>query len=198
MIGSFGDMSCHSFYPSKNVGALGDGGAICTNNPDYYNKIKLFRNLGSIKKYEHEIKGTNSRLDTLQASFLLSKMDDVYNCIHHKNTLSKLYVNAPFFKHIKNVDVQVFHSYHLYVILLDNDIDRDHFSNYLLSNGIETIVHYKNPFYKTRAFSEYNELTFKNTEQLADHILSLPIYNTMTETHIRYINEIIKKYDKKL
>jgi dTDP-4-amino-4,6-dideoxygalactose transaminase len=195
MIGSFGDISCHSFYPSKNLGALGDGGAICTNNPNFYHKIKLLRNLGSIKKYEHEIKGTNSRLDTLQASFLLSKIDDVDNCIQHKNNLSKLYLDNLFFKHIKNQDIHVFHSYHLYVILLNDNVNRDHLSTYLLSNGIETIVHYKIPFYKTNAFGEFNHLTFENTEKLADRILSLPIYNTITEKQVHYINEIIKKYD---
>jgi dTDP-4-amino-4,6-dideoxygalactose transaminase len=195
MIGSFGDISCHSFYPSKNLGALGDGGAICTNNINYYNKIKLLRNLGSIKKYEHDVKGTNSRLDTLQASFLLSKFDDVDKYIQHKNNISKLYTfDNNFFKHIKNPNENVFHSYHLYVILLHDNIDRNNFSSYLLSNGIETIVHYKIPFYKTLAFKEFNNLTFKNTEKLANNILSLPIYNTMNEKQIYHINEIIKKY----
>lgn len=195
MIGSFGDISCHSFYPSKNLGALGDGGAICTNNINYYNKIRLLRNLGSIKKYEHDIKGTNSRLDTLQASFLLSKFDDVDKYIQHKNNISKLYIRDNiFFKHIKNSNKKVFHSYHLYVILLNDNIDRNNFSNYLLSNGIETIVHYKIPFYKTLAFKEFNNLIFKNTEKLANSILSLPIYNTINEKQICYINEIIKKY----
>jgi dTDP-4-amino-4,6-dideoxygalactose transaminase len=114
-IGSFGDISCFSFYPSKNLGALGDGGAICTNNITYYNQIKLLRNLGSIKKYEHDVKGTNSRLDTLQACFLLSKFDDTDRCIQHKNFLSKLYLDNTWLSHIKNPDEKVFHSYHLYV-----------------------------------------------------------------------------------
>jgi len=195
MIGSFGDISCHSFYPSKNLGALGDGGAICTNNINYYSKIKLLRNLGSIKKYEHDVKGTNSRLDTLQASFLLSKFDDVDKYIQHKNNISKLYIcDNSYFKHIKNPNENVFHSYHLYVILLHDNIDRNNFSSYLLSNGIESIVHYKIPFYKTLAFKEFNNLTFKNTEKLANNILSLPIYNTMNEKQIYHINDIIKKY----
>jgi dTDP-4-amino-4,6-dideoxygalactose transaminase len=195
MIGSFGDISCHSFYPSKNLGALGDGGAICTNNITYYNKLKLLRNLGSIKKYEHEIKGTNSRLDTLQAMFLSSKLLDVNNCIEHKNLISKLYINDLFFKHIRNPDELVLHSYHLYVILLDENIDRQHFIDYLLLNGIETIIHYKIPFYKTQAFIEYNNLIFEHTEKLANRILSLPIYNTITSSHIYYINKKIQQYN---
>ena len=77
MIGSYGDMSCFSFYPSKNLGALGDAGAICTNNELYYNSLKYLRNLGTIVKYEHDIKATNSRLDTIQAMFLLTKFDDI-------------------------------------------------------------------------------------------------------------------------
>lgn len=199
MIGSFGDISCHSFYPSKNLGALGDGGAICTNNKNYYNKIKLLRNLGSTIKYQHEIKGTNSRLDTLQASFLLSKMNHVDNTISHKQQLVKLYKNIPgFFQHIKNDDEKVYHSYHLYVIKLNKNINRELFMDYLNKYGIQTIIHYKIPFYKTNAFLELNNLSFPNTEYLADRIVSLPIYNTMKEEDVNYIMNIVTNYDIEL
>jgi dTDP-4-amino-4,6-dideoxygalactose transaminase len=196
MIGSFGDLSCHSFYPSKNLGALGDGGAICTNNVSFYNKCKLLRNLGSIKKYEHELISTNSRLDTLQASFLLLKLDDLNRCIEHKNAMAKLY-DTKIALHIRNPDKMVLHSYHLYVILLDKMINRNEFSAYLEKNKIQSIVHYKVPFYKTKAFHSFNNLTFKNTEFLCNHILSLPIFNTIRKMDIEYINTIIKNYNIK-
>lgn len=195
MIGSFGDMSCHSFYPSKNLGALGDGGAICTNNSDYYKKIKLIRNLGTVIKYHHEIKGTNSRLDTLQASFLLSKFDDVDRCILHKQNMANLYKNMYFFHHIKNPDKNVSHSYHLFVIKLNDSIDRDHFMKFLSDHGIESIIHYKILFYKSKAFSEFNNLEFINAENLTKSIVSLPIYNTITEKEIKYIMSVLESYD---
>jgi len=195
MIGSFGDMSCHSFYPSKNLGALGDGGAICTNNSDYYKKIKLIRNLGTVIKYDHEIKGTNSRLDTLQASFLLSKFDDVDRCILHKQNMVKLYKDMYFFRHIKNPDKNVSHSYHLFVIKLNNSINRDHFMKFLSDHGIESIIHYKILFYKSKAFSEFNNLKFMNAEDLTNNIVSLPIYNTISEKEINYIMSVLESYD---
>ena len=196
MLGSFGDISCHSFYPSKNLGALGDGGAVCTKHECYYNKIKLLRNLGSRIKYEHEIKGTNSRLDTLQAMFLLCKFEDIDNTILYKQKLANLYIDIPYFlKHIKSSDSKVHHSYHLYVVELYKNIDREDFTSYLSSRGIQTLIHYKIPFYKTESFSELNCLTFKNTEKLADRMVSLPIYNTISSEELKYIITCIQDYD---
>jgi dTDP-4-amino-4,6-dideoxygalactose transaminase len=201
ILGSFGDISCFSFYPSKNLGALGDGGAICTNNEYYYNKIKHLRNLGSIKKYEHEIKGTNSRLDTLQSLFLLTKFDDIDNSIQKKRHLvQNIYkkMNNRLFKHIENDDRKVYHSYHLYVLQLNDRVNREDFMNYLANDGVETIIHYKIPFYKTNAFSEFNKLTFPNTEKLSNTIVSIPIYNTMTLEQATYVTKVIEYYDMSL
>lgn len=198
MLGSFGDISCFSFYPSKNLGALGDGGAICTNNEYYYNKIKHLRNLGSIKKYEHEFKGTNSRLDTLQALFLLTKFDDIDSSIQKKRNIAiNVYkkMNNRLFKHIENDDKNIYHSYHLYVLQLNDEINRDDFMNYLAKDGIETIIHYKIPFYKTNAFSEFNKLSFPNSEKLSNTIVSIPIYNTMTLEQANYVTKVIEYFD---
>ena len=196
MIGSFGDISCFSFYPSKNLGALGDGGAICTNNVEYYNKIRYLRNLGSIKKYEHEFKATNSRLDTLQAMFLLTKLNDINNTIQHKQLIATRYkeMNHKSFNHIENRDPNVYHSYHLYVLQLSPEINRDHFMTYLRKEGIESIIHYKTPFYKCNAFPEFHHLMFPNTENLANTIVSVPIYNTMTEEQVEYVKRTILDY----
>jgi dTDP-4-amino-4,6-dideoxygalactose transaminase len=199
MIGSFGDISCFSFYPSKNLGALGDAGAICTNNEIYYNNLKYLRNLGSVKKYEHDIKATNSRLDTIQAMCLLTKFDDIDNTIQYKQNLVKLYKNMPFLlEHIKNNDDKVYHSYHLYVIKLHDNIKRDDFMEYLNTRGVETLIHYKIPFYKSKAFSEFNHLIFPNTEKLADRMVSLPIFNTMTTEEINYVINVLNDYDIKI
>ena len=194
LLGSFGDISCFSFYPSKNLGALGDAGAICTNNTEYYSKLKYLRNLGTQKKYEHEIISTNSRLDSIQASFLLTKFDDMDRCIEHKKILVKNYTNCEWFNHLKNNDDKVYHSYHLYVIKLNDDIDRDKFMLFMGKNGIETIIHYKIPFYKSNAFKELNHLSFLNTENNSNKIVSLPIYNTMTLEQVEYINNCLNKF----
>jgi dTDP-4-amino-4,6-dideoxygalactose transaminase len=199
MTGSFGDISCFSFYPSKNLGALGDAGAICTNNENYYLQLKKMRNLGSVVKYHHDLIGTNSRLDTIQAMFLISKFDDIGNRIFHKKNMAKFYKDVPFlFRHIKNSDILVNHSYHLYVVKLDEKINRDDFMEYLSKHGVQSLVHYKIPFYKSEAFLELNHLTFSNTEKLADRIVSLPIYNTIHEDTIAYIMNVIQDYDVKI
>jgi dTDP-4-amino-4,6-dideoxygalactose transaminase len=194
MLGSFGDISCFSFYPSKNLGAIGDAGAICTNNENFYTKLKYLRNLGSQKKYEHDIIATNSRLDSIQALFLLTKFDDMDRCIKDKNTLVKNYVNCEWFTHLRNKDDKIYHSYHLYVIKLNDQVDRDKFMLYMGKNGIETIIHYKIPFYKSKAFCYLNHLSFYNAEINANKIVSLPIYNTMTIEQIDYINNCLLKY----
>ena len=196
MLGSFGDISCFSFYPSKNLGAIGDAGAICINNDNFYSKLKYLRNLGSQKKYEHEIIATNSRLDSIQALFLLSKFDDMDKCIEHKNILVKNYTKCKWFTHLRNNDDKIYHSYHLYVIKLNNDIDRDKFMLYMEKNGIETIIHYKIPFYKSNAFKELNNLNFFNAENNSNKIVSLPIYNIMTLEQIEYINICLNNFIK--
>jgi dTDP-4-amino-4,6-dideoxygalactose transaminase len=192
MTGSFGDISCFSFNPSKNLAALGDAGAICTNNETYYNTLKKLRNMGSNVKYHHDIIATNSRLDTIQAMFLLAKFDDIDNAILHKQNMATIYKNIPYLlNHIKNSDEKVSHSYHLYVVKLYDKINRDDFMEFLSQHGIQSLIHYKIPFYKSAAFSDFNYLSFSNTENLADRIVSLPIYNTITEDKIKYIVTVL-------
>jgi dTDP-4-amino-4,6-dideoxygalactose transaminase len=192
-LGSFGYASCHSFYPTKNLGAIGDAGAICTNDLNFINKLKYFRNLGSIKKYIHDVKGTNSRLDSLQCCFLLTKLPYLDTTISYKQTIAGLYSENINFKHLKNKDSQVDHSYHLYVIIVEN---RDEFVDFMNTNNIETIVHYPVPFYKSQAFTEINHLTFKNTEYLSRHIVSIPIYPTLTEQQVQKIILIVNSFNK--
>ncbi len=197
-LGSFGDISCFSFYPTKNLGALGDAGAICSNNEKYIEEIKKKRNLGSTIKYYNDIKGTNSRLDTLQALFLLSKFNDIDNVIKHKKSIASYYLNNiknDIGKHIYNKDTNIYHSYHLFVIKLNSSIKRDDFIEYMKNTGIETLIHYKIPFYKSGAFTELNHLSFKNSEELSNNIVSIPIYNTINHNVMHYIIEQINNYN---
>jgi dTDP-4-amino-4,6-dideoxygalactose transaminase len=192
MIGSYGDLSCFSFYPTKNLGALGDGGAVCTNNILFNDRLKLLRNLGSKVKYEHDVIATNSRLDSLQAAFLLSKFDDMERCVRHKNELVVKFDLPIWAKHIQNADKRIYHSYHLYVVQLQGN--RDKFIEYMTESSIETLVHYKIPFYKSKAFAHFNNLLFQNAEKLADTIVSLPIYNVMELKDIVYINKACENF----
>jgi dTDP-4-amino-4,6-dideoxygalactose transaminase len=183
-LGSFGYASCHSFYPTKNLGALGDAGAICTNDSALFERILKVRNLGSTKKYYHSVMGTNARLDTLQAAYLLRKFPDLDRTIDAKRQIASAYQSKLSATHLKNSDPRVKSSYHLYVI---NVKDRDRFADHMKANGIETIIHYPIPFYKSGAFSRYNHLTFPNAEMLSGSIVSIPIHSLLTDDEIRKI-----------
>jgi dTDP-4-amino-4,6-dideoxygalactose transaminase len=192
-LGSFGYASCHSFYPTKNLGALGDAGAICTNDSTFYDKIKQYRNLGSIEKYKHVRKGTNSRLDALQACFLLRKLTDVDRSIARKQAIAAYYMKSIPYVHVKNNNNRVDSSYHLFVIRVNN---RQEFMQFMKQCGIETIIHYPEPFYKSSAFSELNVLTFENCEELASQIVSIPIYPTLTDDQVQNIVLKVCEFNK--
>jgi dTDP-4-amino-4,6-dideoxygalactose transaminase len=187
-LGSFGDFSCHSFYPTKNLGAIGDAGAIVFKNQEYIQLLKKHRNLGSTEKYKHDLKGTNSRMDALQSVFLLTKMKDLDTQINLKRNIAKFYSDN--LNHIHNIDENIKHSYHLFVILTDN---RDSVMKHLSDNGIETLIHYPIPFYKSKAFQEYNSSEFKNAEFLASNILSIPIHTSLSVQQQEKIVKTIKK-----
>lgn len=182
-LGSFGDISCHSFYPTKNLGALGDAGAVVCKNKETAECIRKLRNLGSTEKYIHSLKGTNSRMDSIQAAFLCEKLQYMDQTILDKRVIAKHYTDSGL-NHVRNHDDRVFHSYHLYVIKTDK---RDVLMNSLATRGIETIIHYPIPFYKSKAFSEFNHLKFENAEALSRTVLSIPIHTSLTSTEQTYI-----------
>jgi len=183
-LGSFGLMSCHSFYPTKNLGALGDAGAICTNDEGLANVLKNVRNLGSMQKYVHTKKGTNSRLDPIQACILLRKLPDVDRTIQVKKSIAAEYMRSIHHPHLKNPDPKAESSYHLYVICVKH---RDAFVDMMKTAGVETIIHYPVPFYKSEAYSELNHLTFPFAEALSKTIVSIPLYCTLSTEQMRYI-----------
>ena len=189
--GGIGDAAGHSFYPGKNLGALGDAGAVTTNNKELAHVISALRNYGSHVKYENKYQGLNSRLDEIQAAFLNVKLKYIQKDIEGRRKVANYYL-----KNIKNPKItlpkvleQKGHVWHLYVIRTKN---RDELQKYLLENGIQTLIHYPIPPHKQKAYKEYNELSFPLTELIHEQVLSLPLSADISDTEIekivKYIN----------
>ncbi|MFA4830224.1 MAG: DegT/DnrJ/EryC1/StrS family aminotransferase [Thermodesulfovibrionales bacterium] len=190
-VGSFGDAGCFSFYPSKNLGAYGDGGMITLNDSVIANTIKKLRNHGSGGAYKHESVGFNSRLDEIQAGILLIKLKriDEYN--------SKRRQNAALYNKFLSDKVKCpkekngcYHVYHQYTIMSP---ERDKIQNKLKDNGISSVVYYPIPLHRQEALSflEYKEGDFPVAEKAAREVLSLPMYPGLEEKTIKEIAEII-------
>lgn len=188
-----------SFYPGKNLGGFGDGGAIVTNNKTVYNCLKLLRNDGSVKKYEHLIVGFKSRLDSLQAEILDFKLKHLNTFIKNRRQAAALYNRylAP----IKEVTTPreapyAFHVYHLYVIRCRK---RDALQKYLAKKGIDTVIHYPKPIHLQKAYfgnNGYKKGAFPVAEKQAKEILSLPMFPEITAREIQYIAKTIQRFYK--
>lgn len=193
--GTFGDIGCFSFYPTKNLGAFGDGGAIVTDDEEIANKIRMLRNYGSKKKYYNEIKGVNSRLDEVQAALLNVKLSHYDELITEREKIAQKYL-----KEIKNPKIILpkiregaEHVWHLFVVQTDN---REKFQNYLIENGVGTQIHYPIPPHLSGAYKYlgYKKGDFPITEKQADSVLSLPIYDGMTNEEAEYVIKVINDY----
>lgn len=194
--GTFGDIACFSFYPGKNLGCYGDGGAICTNNKLYYDKIKLLHNLGSNQKYYHEILGRNSRLDTVQAGVLRIKLKYLDDNNMKRRKIAEQYTYN--LKDCNNVKLPQLERYcepvwHLFVIQCYNN-SRDKLQQFLKENNIDTIIHYPIPIHKQEAYSEYNIESYPVTELVASQILSLPMYPELTMEEVDIVCSKIKEF----
>lgn len=198
LTGSWGIINATSFYPGKNLGALGDAGAITTHNEELYQKVRKLRNYGSEKKYYNEIKGVNSRLDELQAAFLLVKLKHINNANNERINLAKLYntllanideINLP---KLNPGSTSVFH---IYVIRTPK---RNELQAYLAKKGIGTLIHYPVPPHLQKTYSELNYKLgdFPIAEQIANTCLSLPLYPGMSIDQIEYIADQIKLFFK--
>ncbi len=191
--GSLGDIAEFSFYPGKNLGCLGDGGCITTNDKELADKVRELRNYGSNQKYIHNEKGFNSRLDELQASILSVKLPylDKWNkdrrriASRFNNEIKNEKIKLP----VENVDN--YHVYHQYVVQVD---DREIFQEYLKKYDIPTMVHYPRAIHKQKAYEEFNKLDLPIAEELASKVVSLPMYYGLTDEEIDYIINIINKY----
>lgn len=183
----------YSFYPGKNLGALGDAGAVSTNDSDLARVIQSLRNYGSEKKYYNDYIGLNSRLDELQAAFLNIKLPNLDIENNARKAIAKRYLSE--IKNDKIIlpywDLSNNHVFHLFVIRTEN---RDHLQQYLLENGIQTMIHYPIPSHKQKAFSAWNNLSFPITEKIHNEVLSLPISPVLTVDEIDFIISILNSY----
>ncbi len=173
LMGSVGDAAGHSFYPGKNLGALGDAGAVTTNDDALAKTIEALRNYGSHKKYENIYLGLNSRLDELQAAFLNIKLKYIQQDILNRRKVAQYYlenINNPEIVLPKVINSEG-HVWHLFVIRTSK---REELINYMNDNGIQTLIHYPIPPHKQEAFKIYNSLSFPITEKIHNEVLSLP------------------------
>ncbi|PDS25170.1 DegT/DnrJ/EryC1/StrS family aminotransferase [Flavobacterium branchiophilum] len=184
---------CFSFYPGKNLGALGDGGAVLTNDSELSNTIKLLRNYGSKVKYQNEIIGVNSRLDEMQAAFLNIKLPNLNEDNRIRQNIAKEYLT-----NIKNDkiilpkwDYQTQHVFHLFVIRTANRLD---LQNYLSEKKIESMIHYPIPPHKQLAFKCWNSNSFPITEMIHNQVLSIPMSPVLTSNEIHYIIQTLNQY----
>lgn len=188
-----GDAQAYSFYPGKNLGALGDGGAVVTNNEALAKVVSLLRNYGSETKYYNELPGVNSRLDELQAAFLNVKLPHLNGDNEKRRAIAKRYLTE--IKNDKVVlpywDLSTNHVFHLFVI---RTADRQNLQYYLIQNGIQTMIHYPVPPHQQKALKSYNNLSFPITEQIHDEVLSLPMNPVLLDEEIELIISVLNGY----
>ncbi len=194
MTGNLGDAAGHSFYPGKNLGALGDGGAVTTNDPELAAAVRALANYGSSKKYVFKYTGRNSRLDEIQAAVLDVKLKYLVEDNAHRKEVAKYYIeniNNPL---ITLPDTLPYESnaFHLFPILCEK---RDELQKYLEDNGVGTVIHYPIPPHKQECYKEWNEISLPITEYIADHELSLPIGPSITLEEVAVVTNIINKYN---
>lgn len=191
--GSYGDAAGFSFYPGKNLGALGDAGAVTTNDDDLASVIRSIRNYGSAMKYYNDHVGYNSRLDELQAAFLNVKLPALDGENQKRIAIAKRYSAE-----ISNPKISLpdsgndgEHVFHLFVIRTK---DRDDLQSYLKSNGVETMIHYPVAPHKQKALSDWKNLSFPITEKIHREVLSLPMHGSLTESEVSQIISILNQY----
>ena len=196
MTGTFGDAGCFSFYPTKNLGGFGDGGAIVTDDADFAKTLKMLRNYGSEIKYHNQLEGVNSRLDEMQAALLRVKLSHLDELNLERKKIADKYLAG-----IKNpklilpkICAGAEHVYHQFVIRTER---RDEFKNYLANKGIKTVIHYPIPPHLAECYKRlgYKRGDFPITEKFADEVLSLPMFNGMTDEEINFVIEVCNEYD---
>ena len=191
--GSLGDAAGHSFYPGKNLGALGDGGAVTTNDEELAKAIRALANYGSQKKYVFKYTGRNSRLDEIQAAVLDVKLKYLDQDNQHRKDMAKLYING-----INNPQITLPKTlpeeqnvFHVFPILCEK---RDELQEYLKEKGIGTVIHYPIPPHKQECYKEWNYMVLPITEQIAQQELSLPIGPTIKKEEVLYVIDTINSF----
>ena len=195
-VGNLGDASGFSFYPGKNLGALGDGGAVTTNNKELGDTIRALANYGSRKKYVHQYQGLNSRLDELQAAILSLKLKKIEQDIEKRRQVATAYLNRITNKNIilPLVTNRKSHVWHLFVIRTK---DRDGLQQYLKDKGIQTLIHYPIPPHKQKAYAELNHYSLPITEKIHKEVISLPISSVLEKEETDFIISKLNIFNSK-
>lgn len=197
MTGAFGDAGCFSFYPTKNLGAFGDAGAVVTDDEELAGTLRMLRNYGSEKKYYNKLVGVNSRLDELQAALLRTKLSHLKELNAERERIAAAYLSG-----IQNPAIRLpkqrenaNHVWHQFVIETE---DRDGFQQYLADHDIQTVIHYPIPPHLAECYQYLGckEGDFPITEHMAKTVLSLPMFNGMKEEEVRYVIETVNGYEK--
>jgi dTDP-4-amino-4,6-dideoxygalactose transaminase len=194
--GSFGVAGAYSFYPTKNLGAYGDAGAIATNSEEIKDSARILRDYGQKSKYDHTEIGLNSRLDEVQATILLKRLEILKVQTTRRQDIAKLYfenVNASSIRLLEKPLASENHVFHLFVVLSDR---REHFKAHLLQNGIQSNIHYPIPMHQQKALVEFNlggnDLSF--SEQHASECISIPCHPNMTDVEVFKVIETINTF----
>jgi dTDP-4-amino-4,6-dideoxygalactose transaminase len=192
--GNLGDASGFSFYPGKNLGALGDAGAITTNDSELASTLNIIRNYGSEKKYFNQFQGVNSRLDELQAGLLSIKLKYLQEETEIRRKIANVYLNG-----INNSNIILpvasdyqSHVWHLFVLRTYN---RDKFQQFLMDMGVQTVIHYPVPPHKQRAYKSMNTSNLPITEEIHETILSIPLDISMSDEDVNTVIDACNRYD---
>ena len=193
MTGSFGIAGCFSFYPTKNLGAFGDGGAICTNDEAMYQSVRRMRNYGSVVKYHNDIIGVNSRLDELQAAILKVKLGHFEELINHRRQIASRYQRMISNPRIILPSAYKYstHVWHLFVVQVD---DRSAFIEHCKNHSVETGIHYPIPPHLSEAYKGELYVDTSMTEVLSSRVVSLPIYDWMVFEDADYVIEVVNSF----
>lgn len=196
--GTMGTVGCTSFFPSKNLGCYGDGGAMCTDDDALAHKLRMIANHGQQKRYYHEMVGCNSRLDTIQAAVLNIKLKDLDHYISSRNQAASFYTDA-FANHPKITTPYIApytnHVFHQYTLILDG-VNRDGLNEYLATRNIPSMIYYPVPGHRQQMFAgmggESYDLTV--TDWLTERVISLPIHTELDEEQLNYITSSVLEY----
>lgn len=198
--GTIGHIGSTSFFPSKNLGCYGDGGALMTNDDNLAQKMRMIANHGQEKKYYHKVLGCNSRLDTIQAAILKIKLNHLDQYSSARNTMAAFYDES--FSNIKELEVpsrqnNSSHVFHQYTLKVKNG-KRNELQKHLVEKGIPSMIYYPLPLYKQEAFQQFVSSDYKleTTEQLCDEVLSLPVHTEMNIVDMDYVCNSIKSFFK--
>jgi len=196
--GTIGDIGCTSFFPSKNLGCFGDGGAICTNNDDLAGKMRMIANHGQSKRYHHDIVGCNSRLDNLQAGILRIKLKKLDGYLSARRQAADFYDSA--FQNIKGIKSPLRrdnnkHVFHQYTLTLEG-IDRDGLHEYLAKKDIPSMIYYPIPAHRQKMFQSFNSEStpLPVTDWLTDRVISLPMHTELENEQLKYITDAVLEF----